>query len=1680
MRRINTRVIGAVLDELDAVYGEIASKIHARCKPIFECITRANYKIDKDGVVSRKFKERRFLIKVKAGDDEALPILAAVRKITQELWNSNIDKLFDDTWQVVIKNMLLSLPPKWADAIPHKEWRSLLTRLLNLVGIAPSDHQYRIKSVLLDGLARSLLCVHFWKTVIGKYHPDIKDKLAQSKTWTPSMFEVFFSFVLKNWNKLFAQFWSPSKLLDVNAITNFHLLGFRFLKIAVFMYHSDVSKSRFTNLKTFINSNIDVRHYGFGSQLNGLHYPNFLTDEHFHDEINDLLWNIHDDDEHITTKNNFDCIPLWRKLCDEHYHDFEKLWGQAKYAVDKGIESDVFKSGETFEERVITLFSQYESNWHPLGPADITRIHVTMDTLGKLDSNSMYTNPQYVYGICHKVREIAEESYVVFVYIFSLCRILHKYLTNVFLFFIVLLCFVFLDLLKLAVNRRIIPYDSDYSHHSLNTAKTSDVDSMSVLSASFTTPLAVRARKNVSRNVKESTRLSQMEERKRLRQQSQYSLRFIAFLQTTGNGKVLRKDEFSAFIKNKINVNALGLLGDGFVAQLSQSLSYAIKAGGSHQVDQIINQLQLVMHQLDQCENSFVTALNFYDCPVEKKNDNDEQDDDDDDGEDDDDMEGHRHICQNDDAAVTSTYAEGENDMIVDDNSAAQKSADSNGVTKRNLVKKLVYFFGMALQHPTFIKRVREYILMQGNADFYHNSIPQNKGDSLISTGLLTIYIGIAVVCHQYEYCSRVVTQKQNNRNLTAKREFKLSEDVQAWLVEGMNRRDSFIFLNVMQPVINDNLHALQAFDVKDDIQVTINSCVAPISLADDPQGVKATKLDNRKGQHLQSHLALQLYTLNVLPLLPYLVSKKLEWNYENIGEALSCFKEFWYDLVKMTYWDAAYPISNNANSNGNNNNANSNSNNNKYKVGGRRIFSQQNDNSNDNSTTHKNANVAAMRGTSPATKAQMISYKQQLSWAIIVFNLAQRVSGNLLFVEAIDTLTDGHPFTAPTSTALRTFSNYSVNRKFDKVTIPARRLLALRTFNAYLIRNGGHRVITPAERVQFNNGIDKLLKAMHKEYNMIHLTDYNRSTINIQFWKDQHFRAKPKTASKSKSKKPIVKDPIGDARFVCNHIDYGYGWKYSHEKQAQLCKSFHFVNCIPLMTKYGCGFPHYFNWRDLEAQAPDDYGYTDSEGEQQQQQQQGDKQGDKQQKLEKGVVIDDDDSKRHTLPVTPGLPTTQLAQMTINLDETDDENADDDDDVMIVSRGALRGGNRCKYDCHNNNCNGQCRRNISKNNHKHKSSTNSNKFSKSKANDYLNLNWSSNFASSSFVVGGVSTKPFSTQVIEDMTALPVSNAGSSMGSSSQTVMSAAQRRANAYGTAAVKPTNKNKSKSKSKGKNKGKTDKSKGKNKSSTAKTDKSKSKGKSKEKSNKTEKSKDKSKSKNKTKSKDKSNRKNKTKTKSKDKSSSKNTTKVKGDNNSNDAIISGISGIPPSVGTNIGGNLNTSFSFSLPTQMSQQSNSNIASKRKGGKKRSHVVLTQDLYDDLAVASMGMNSGIPPPTGLNIWGNPVEPFPLTPASPTPTLRSPTPTLPSPTPTLPSPSPPKRQRKMRPSKQPTSIKAPRIACHNAVQHQRRIYSQPQQHVQYQGQQQQRQQQQQRIPKVNSWNMNEIFDDMYE
>ena len=200
---------------------------------------------------------------------------------------------------------------------------------------------------------------------------------------------------------------------------------------------------------------------------------------------------------------------------------------------------------------------------------------------------------------------------------------------------------------------------------------------------------------------------------------------------------------------------------------------------------------------------------------------------------------------------------------------------------------------------------------------------------------------------------------------------------------------------------------------------------------------------------------------------------------------------------------------------------------------------------------------------------------------------------------------------------------------------------------------------------------------------------------VNPQLWKEEVCNKKPFKNTKGNA--------WAHAPFIYDDIDYGCGWQFSHDKQADLCLSPMFQNSLPLMSRCGITVSQDYDAEKVCVLDPDLFGFTSNEEDEEEQKSmsvgKGKGKGQRKEKHGKSeistteeddddddddVVVEDEDSKIDTLPQTPhGEPdpknmaekpfasgsdsdpavTTQQQQ-----EEEEEESEEDDSDLDILS----------------------------------------------------------------------------------------------------------------------------------------------------------------------------------------------------------------------------------------------------------------------------------------------------------------------------------------------------------------------------------------------------------------------------
>ncbi|MGB1097388.1 MAG: hypothetical protein ACPG2Y_02190, partial [Acholeplasmataceae bacterium] len=405
--RILNQVLNCVFDEINVIFNEVSGEIVRLTASEMRRMKYDSFEEDSEGKYADKFSKCRIKLRASASEDEADELEEYLQKIYRELWNSSIEKQFDDTWKKVVKYLLPKLDVEWANAIEDGYQHELLTSLAKLI---PNNGKFKhaLKNLFPQMMMRTVFLIHVWKGLIGKYRKEIAPSLACNRQWTTKQLEFLWDFLVCNWGSMIKDFYNPRLFVHASTLQSADALGLRLLLAGWCHYHSIRSANSFKNLGCLLKSVIDVDYYQCASQLDNIHWPKYL--HRFRVEMRDLLFDeTLNDDNHWVHKNDVLAIPVVIGLMNDHGEYYKSRINTALYKDDVGIESDRMLAG-SLEESIGVVINNFQGSTKGKSPHRKKLLKATINGLADMTFTSVFA--QYPLGLCDKVVEQAEAGLV--------------------------------------------------------------------------------------------------------------------------------------------------------------------------------------------------------------------------------------------------------------------------------------------------------------------------------------------------------------------------------------------------------------------------------------------------------------------------------------------------------------------------------------------------------------------------------------------------------------------------------------------------------------------------------------------------------------------------------------------------------------------------------------------------------------------------------------------------------------------------------------------------------------------------------------------------------------------------------------------------------------------------------------------------------------------------------------------------------------------------------------------------------------------------------------------------------------------------------------------------------------------------------------------------------------------
>ena len=458
------------------------------------------------------------------------------------------------------------------------------------------------------------------------------------------------------------------------------------------------------------------------------------------------------------------------------------------------------------------------------------------------------------------------------------------------------------------------------------------------------------------------------------------------------------------------------------------------------------------------------------------------------------------------------------------------KTYQQNETSHPNGYKRDIDFvvkFAEAFSNGKMIARWRHFNIHVPDWDFSFHQAWNSLGKQRESIGWWSLIYWCIHTFLEFEICSRVKTGVSKGRSTHSAREFIVDSGIHDFFEEAYIDDGGFLsklVLDTAKSGYQNNKHFdknILGFDETPDIFVQLEHLVPDVKL---------------QYQFTQHKIAIQLLLDSLLPLMVYLLPKRMCFDHRNMGGAARDIKACMDSWMKLFYWKKAHQMD----------------------------FPK-------NSPAKPGKGVAESMGTVQATPDEKIIHVQEQAWSITVASWANRnVSGCKQLQASIRQCVDNGITIQPVSAAPVTFSKYHIDRCLNSLLADKNkggdgkiiRQNALDA-NSNAHTDGFHRDHSPEHDARINSLLSMLNMNFSDE---TALKIYDASFYHQQFWKHQEIR---KSAWKDKKS-----DYIKNAVFTNGVLYYGIGWEYQFDSQHTYCKSDDFKHCIAVFKKYHIDCP--------------------------------------------------------------------------------------------------------------------------------------------------------------------------------------------------------------------------------------------------------------------------------------------------------------------------------------------------------------------------------------------------------------------------------------------------------------------------------------------------------------------------
>ena len=479
------------------------------------------------------------------------------RFLILEWWKTDYDKLMKKTIKPALSSMQQQLPSGWSLALADNSYSTLFWDLCVDCEVEYHDlSQIKtdLKNSFLHLLCKSVMAVHFGKTICAMFLKSVKSQLDQYGYWTPKAEKDTFRWILRNFPDLLEIFFNGTKYVSLHAARTFESLGARLFITSYNILHCDISADRFENIGSLLRSVVNSAAHGWSGKLEQIKMPACVTR---HDALMKQLFNPDGIANHLTSKITHYPILLCQMYVGNNYTDFKTEYGSGEFEQRIGLRSAAVND-HSLQGSWKTVM---QNTKEPASAAAVARDKRIDDMINNMLDHKHFFRPKNVYGISDFAQDFLRKGLLPFLFlVFAFANTKNIHFTE-------------------SVEQH---FDGGYEGDNVTR---SDDDSLSPIPQPFRQPLLHQVTPSIERSKERIVRNKKREHRQRI----QNCQRLVCWPQSNGFIESVDEETFWEFVKFKVNNLALVQSVSLTMEAIAFKLVLAMLGTGATIVDWILN-----------------------------------------------------------------------------------------------------------------------------------------------------------------------------------------------------------------------------------------------------------------------------------------------------------------------------------------------------------------------------------------------------------------------------------------------------------------------------------------------------------------------------------------------------------------------------------------------------------------------------------------------------------------------------------------------------------------------------------------------------------------------------------------------------------------------------------------------------------------------------------------------------------------------------------------------------------------------------------------------------------------------------------------------------------------------------------------------------------------------------------